>query len=83
MWYAAPPQDARRGAWSKVPGIRASTIHKALNLTAGELHKLRELQLLEADLVLVDEVSMMDMVTTWCLFNALPPNWPADPGWGC
>ena len=32
------------------------------------------LQLLEADLVLVDEVSMMDMVTTWCLFNALPPN---------
>ena len=55
-------------------GYPASTIHKALNLTAGELHKLRELQLLEADLVLVDEVSMMDMVTTWCLFNALPPN---------
>ena len=55
-------------------GYPASTIHKALNLTAGELHKVRELQLLEADLVLVDEVSMMDMVTTWCLFNALPPN---------
>lgn len=55
-------------------GYPASTIHKALNLMAGELHKLRELQLLEADLVLVDEVSMMDMVTTWCLFNALPPN---------
>ncbi len=54
-------------------GFPASTIHKALNLTAGELHELKDLQLLEADLVLVDEVSMMDMITTWCLFNALPP----------
>lgn len=54
-------------------GFPASTIHKALNLTGGELHELKDLQLLEADLVLVDEVSMMDMMTTWCLFNALPP----------
>ena len=54
-------------------GYPASTIHKVLNLTAGEIHELKEMEMLEADLVLVDEVSMMDMVTTWCLFNALPP----------
>ena len=67
-------QRAILNIYKKVFPDSDSTIHKALNLTAGELHKLRELQLLEADLVLVDEVSMMDMVTTWCLFNALPPN---------
>lgn len=54
-------------------GYTASTIHKVLNLTAGEVHELKDIAMLEADLVLVDEVSMMDMVTTWFLFNALPP----------
>ena len=54
-------------------GYPASTIHKVLNLTAGEVHELKDIDLLEADLVLVDEVSMMDMLTTWYLFNALPP----------
>lgn len=51
----------------------ASTAHKALNLQAGEIHELREPETLKADLVLVDEVSMMDMITTWHLFAALPP----------
>lgn len=55
-------------------GYPASTIHKVLNLTAGEVHELKDIDLLEADLVLVDEVSMMDMLTTWYLFNALPPS---------
>ena len=55
-------------------GYSASTIHKVLNLTAGEVHELKDIDLLEADLVLVDEVSMMDMLTTWYLFNALPPS---------
>ena len=54
-------------------GYPASTIHKVLNLTAGEVHELKTVEMLDADLVLVDEVSMMDMVTAWCLFNALPP----------
>ena len=43
------------------------------NLQAGEIHELREPETLKADLVLVDEVSMMDMITTWHLFAALPP----------
>lgn len=55
-------------------GYPASTIHKVLNLTAGEVHELKDIDLLEADLVFVDEVSMMDMLTTWYLFNALPPS---------
>ena len=55
-------------------GYPASTIHKVLNLTAGEVHELKYIDLLEADLVFVDEVSMMDMLTTWYLFNALPPS---------
>ena len=55
-------------------GYPASTIHKVLNLTAGEVHELKDIDLLGADLVLVDEVSMMDMLTTWYLFNALPPS---------
>ena len=55
-------------------GYPPSTIHKVLNLTAGEVHELKDIDLLEADLVLVDEVSMMDMLTTWYLFNALPPS---------
>ena len=55
-------------------GYPASTIHKVLNLTAGEVHELKDIDLLEADLVLVDEVSRMDVLTTWYLFNALPPS---------
>ena len=54
-------------------GFDAYTVHKALNLTADEIHELQPAETLKADLVLVDEVSMMDMVTTWHLFSALPP----------
>ena len=54
-------------------GFEASTVHKTLNLQADEVHQLQAAETLKADLVLVDEVSMMDMVTTWHLFSALPP----------
>ena len=54
-------------------GFPASTVHKALGLTAGDGNTLEELEFLEADLVLADEASMLDMVMTWYLFNALPP----------
>lgn len=63
----------RRGVWNRALAFAASTVHKALNLQAGEIHELREPETLKADLVLVDEVSMMDMITTWHLFAALPP----------
>lgn len=54
-------------------GLTACTVHKALNLTAGETNTLTLPEQLDADLVLVDEVSMLDMAMTWYLFNALPP----------
>ena len=54
-------------------GLPASTVHKALNLLAGESDDLGFPEQLDADLVLVDEVSMLDMMVTWHLFNALPP----------
>lgn len=54
-------------------GLPASTVHKALNLLAGESDDLEVQEQLDADLVLVDEVSMLDMMVTWHLFNALPP----------
>lgn len=53
-------------------GFFASTVHKTLNLT-GEATTLVAPDFLEADLVLVDEVSMLDMYLTWHLFQALPP----------
>lgn len=55
-------------------GFFASTVHKAINLTAGEIRKLEPPETLEADLVLSDEISMLDMLVTWYLFHALPLN---------
>ena len=54
-------------------GLPACTVHKALNLTAGETNSLELPEQLDTDLVLVDEVSMLDMKMTWYLFHALPP----------
>lgn len=54
-------------------GLPACTVHKALGLTAGESAALELPEQLSADLVLVDEVSMLDMKMTWYLFHALPP----------
>ena len=48
-------------------------MHKALNLNVGEIKELELPETLEADLVLSDEISMLDMVVTWHLFHALPP----------
>lgn len=53
-------------------GFFASTVHRTLNLT-GDVHSLIAPPLLQANLVLVDEVSMLDMRLTWHLFHALPP----------
>lgn len=54
-------------------GLPASTVHKALSLDIGEPNELELPEQLDADLVLVDEVSMLDMTVTWHLFHALPP----------
>ena len=53
-------------------GNKASTIHKALNIRAGDLSFCKP-QPLTADLVLVDEVSMLDIYLASHLFDALKP----------
>lgn len=49
----------------------ASTVHKALGLFAGNDGKYGEPQSINADLVLVDEVSMLDIYLAGKLFNAI------------
>lgn len=53
-------------------GFPASTIHKALGLLANEDGVYSEPEKLEANLVLVDEVSMVDVYLAEKLFRALP-----------
>lgn len=55
-------------------GHRASTIHRALEYTPGEEHPWRRNRLnpLDADLVVVDEVSMVDVVLASRLLEAIP-----------
>ena len=48
------------------------TLHKALGLLAGEDAAYSEPQMLDADLVVVDEVSMMDIYLANHLFQAVP-----------
>ena len=50
----------------------SSTIHKALGLLAGDDGTFNEPDMLDADLVLVDEVSMLDNYLGKDLFQALP-----------
>lgn len=55
-------------------GLPASTIHKALGITARDDGTLTEGGMLTADLILVDEVSMMDTFLADRLFAAIPPH---------
>lgn len=52
-------------------GFPASTVHKALGLIAGDDGDYNEPEALEADLVLVDEVSMLDIYLAGHLFDAV------------
>lgn len=58
---------------SESTGLPAFTVHKVLNLTTQDSSDLSEPEMLNADLVVVDEVSMLDTMLTWYLFHALPP----------
>ena len=55
-------------------GLSASTIHKALCIKANPDGTLTEGIMLNADLILVDEVSMMDAFLAERLFTAIPPH---------
>ena len=59
MCCAPTGRAARR--MEESTGVSATTIHKALGLIAGEDGNYCEPEQLEADLILVDEVSMMDI----------------------
>lgn len=52
-------------------GFSASTVHRALGLFAGEDGEYGEPEMLDADLVLVDEVSMLDIYLARDLFDAV------------
>lgn len=54
-------------------GYSASTVHRALGLMAGEDGEYGEFGMLDADLVLVDEVSMLDVYLAGNLFDAIKP----------
>lgn len=56
----APTGRAAR-RMEQATGLGASTVHKALGLLAGEDGDYGEPQALDADIILVDEVSMMDI----------------------
>lgn len=53
-------------------GFSASTVHKALGLLAGDDGCYNEPEMLDADLVLVDEVSMLDVYLAGHLFRSIP-----------
>lgn len=53
-------------------GMPAATIHRALGLIAGEDGNYSEPEMLDSDLVLVDEVSMMDVYLAERLLRAIP-----------
>lgn len=53
-------------------GFTASTVHKALSLFAGEDGMFGEPEPLEADLVLVDEVSMLDIYLAKHIMQGIP-----------
>lgn len=66
----APTGRAAR-RMEQATGHPASTIHKALNLVADEDGNFNEPELLDADLVLVDEVSMLDVYLADYLLDAI------------
>ena len=53
-------------------GVPSSTVHRALGLLANEDGQYSEPEMLDADLVLVDEVSMLDVYLAEKLFRSVP-----------
>ena len=65
----APTGRAAR-RMEQATGFTASTVHKALGLVSGEDGAHGGSEIFHADLVLVDEVSMLDIYLAGCLFHA-------------
>ena len=71
MCCAPTGRAARRMEQST--GFPASTVHKALGLIAGEDGEYGDPETLDADLILVDEVSMLDIYLAGDLFDSVKP----------
>ena len=69
---AAPTGRASR-RMEEQTGMSASTLHSALGLITDEDSDLNDKELLSADLVVVDEFSMVDMRLAYALFTRLKP----------
>lgn len=69
----APTGRAAR-RMNETTGFYSSTIHKALCLFADDDGEFSEPEGIEADLVLVDECSMLDIFLAYKLFHALAPS---------
>ena len=54
-------------------GVKASTVHRALGILANEDGQYGEPSMMDADLVLIDEVSMLDVYLAEKLMRAIPP----------
>ena len=54
-------------------GVKASTVHRALGILANEDGQYGEPGMMDADLVLIDEVSMLDVYLAEKLMRAIPP----------
>lgn len=67
---AAPTGRAAR-RMEQSTGFMASTVHKALGLVADEDGNYGESEIIEADLILVDEASMLDIYLAGYLFGAI------------
>jgi exodeoxyribonuclease V alpha subunit len=71
---AAAPTGKAAQRIKELSGIAtASTIHRLLNWSDGEFTYNSE-NLIEADAVLIDEFSMVDIKLAWALFQAIPPH---------
>lgn len=55
-------------------GIASSTVHKALGILGNDTDDFVEPEMLDADLILVDEVSMLDIYLTEKLLKSIPQN---------
>jgi exodeoxyribonuclease V alpha subunit len=67
---AAPTGRAAKRL-AEATGAPASTIHRLLELRPGGAYEVREP--LDADLIIIDEASMMDLSLASALFRAVPP----------
>lgn len=69
---AAPTGRASR-RMTEQTGLPASTLHSALGLITDEDSDLNEFEILPADMIVVDEVSMVDMRLAYALFERIKP----------